>query len=115
MSLTIKFIIENDSETQVPNNGLFGFEIWRKSLWGNPVISNLGCVLIPTLRHADIFATEKNLENLKEDLLLIQNNIEKISNHTEVDKESIQLRVSNALEFIEIAEKENDIIGVYIG
>lgn len=115
MSLIIKFITDNDSEIQEPNNGLFGFESWRKSLWGSPIFLKLGCEIIPTLENIDIFAIEENLEKLKNDLLLINNNLKEISEYTKVDEESIQYRVLNALEFIKIAEEDNHIIGVYIG
>jgi hypothetical protein len=115
MSLIITFITKNDSEIEEPNNGLFGFEIWRKSLWGNPIMYKLGCEIIPTLQNTDIFATEKNLEKLKGELLIIKNNIIEISKCTEVDKDTIMDRVSNALEFIKIAEENNNIIGINIG
>ena len=115
MSLIITFITKNDFEVQEPNNGLFGFEIWRKSLWGNPIMYKLGCELIPTLKDTDIFATEKNLEKLKSELLIIKKNIIEISKHSEVDKDTIIDRVSNALDFIKIAEENNNVIGINIG
>jgi len=58
---------------------------------------------------------KKNLEKLKNELLIIKNNIVEISNYTEIDKETIMDRVTNALEFIKIAEESSNIIGINIG
>lgn len=117
MSLIVKFIIEDENESyaQEPSDDSFGFESWRELLWGNPIILELGCEIIPNLKNTDIFATGKELEKLKKELLLIENNLVEVSKKTRLDKVAILSRISNALEFIKIAEKESNIIGIYIG
>ena len=115
MSLIIQFIKMEDFEIEDPNNGLFGFEIWRKTLWGNSIIKKVGCEIIPKLKNSDIFAVENDLLKLKEDLLIIKKSVNEISIICEIDVEAILLRINNALEFIKIAEKEKKIIGIYIG
>lgn len=116
MSLLIHFLTEiPEIAIEAPNNGLFGFEIWRKTLWGHAIISELGCQLIPTLATNDIYAVEENLNKLHSELLLLKNNVFIIAKHTSIEPEDIAFRIENALAFTTIALNQVAILGVYIG
>ncbi|MDI9309759.1 MAG: hypothetical protein QM535_06055 [Limnohabitans sp.] len=116
MSLLIHFLTNDPSlDFEAPNYGSFGFEIWRKTLWGHPIISSLGCQLIPILATKDIYAVEEDLNNLHNELLLLKDNIATITNHTNIAIEDITVRIENALAFTTIALDQETILGVYIG
>lgn len=105
--------IEKKFETD--NNSLFGLENWRKSVWGSDEVKNMGCQILHTLKDNDIYAFDNNIGILKADLYLILKNISSISDNNTIIKESIEIRINNALEVIRVAEMYLDKVGVYIG
>lgn len=112
MSLTISFL--SNKKIEEPNPGIFGFESFRKTLWGSECIVNLDCVLITSLKNTDIYVKEKrDLETLKSELLLIESNVERIAKETNIPIKDILIRTTNALEFVEIARQKN--AGIFIG
>lgn len=116
MSLLIHFLTNDPSQDfEAPNYGSFGFEIWRKTLWGHPIITTLGCQLIPTLATKDIYAVEEDLNGLNNELLLLKDNVITIANHTNISIEDINIRIENTLAFTTIALDQETILGVYIG
>ncbi|MGK0308810.1 MAG: hypothetical protein ACI8RP_001776 [Urechidicola sp.] len=113
MSLIISFIPE--FKEKEPNAGLFGFENWRKTLWGSYIIQELGCEIIASLKTTDIFAINEDLSKLKIELIRIRQNISNISKSLQIiDSEDILFRIENALEFISIAENTDEIYGISI-
>ena len=116
MSLHIHFLTNDPSQDfEAPNYGSFEFEIWRKTLWGHPIISSLGCQLIPTLITTDIYTVEEDLNKLHNELLLLKDNVTTIAYHTNIAIEDITVRIENALAFTTIALDQETILGVYIG
>jgi hypothetical protein len=96
-----------------PHNFLFGFEVYRKTLWGYEIMRELGCHIIYTLKDRDIYAFDADLQELKRELNIILSNIDTFRNKG-IGDDNIEFRVQNALEAIKVAERYND-VGVYIG
>jgi hypothetical protein len=86
MSMQVSFIpkssdfkIEDlEKEIQYPYNDLFGFEVWRKELWGHDIIKAIGCRLLFSLKETDIYVFDEDIQNLKNELNLVIENIDKI-------------------------------------
>lgn len=74
-----------------------------------------GCQILHTLKDNDIYAFDNNIDILKADLYLLLKNISSISDNNTIIKESIEIRINNALEVIRVAEMYLDKVGVYIG
>lgn len=101
-----------EMEIQNPCNDLFGFEKWRQTLWGHKIIKDLGCDLVYSLRETNVFVYDSDVIKLKNEFLKILNNIDLLSEETNIDKPSIEFRIRNGLEAIRIAEKYIDKVGV---
>ena len=104
---------ELEKQIPYPHNFLFGFEVYRKTLWGNEIIRELGCHMIYSLKDRDIYAFDKDLQELKRELNVILSNIS-IFEDKAIGDEQVEFRVRDALEAIKVAEKCKD-IGIYIG
>ncbi|WP_415325690.1 hypothetical protein [Chryseobacterium sp. MMS23-Vi53] len=117
MSLTISFIYLsesfNNSDIKLESD-LFGFEICRKQLWGNQKLKDLGCVIIPKLKNADLYITNDELQTTYEDCQIILKNINEISLVTNYSEEFITFRINNLLSFIEIALENKEDLGINI-
>ena len=96
-------------------NGLFGFESCRKTLWGHPVMQSLNCGMIFSLRTAIIFAYDDDVLQLKAELIKIADNIDQVSKETGNAVWEVKFRVDNALAAIEVVEKNLDRAGILIG
>ncbi|ETT45464.1 hypothetical protein BSK66_09905 [Paenibacillus odorifer] len=103
-----------EEQEPAPHNNLFGFELCRKTLWGNDLISELGCELIYSLKNTNIFAFDEEIEKLESEFLILLDNLDTIELHTDYDKEFIEFRVRNALEMIKVVFKEKDKVGIAI-
>jgi hypothetical protein len=122
MSLIINFIAKKDdfnleeleNEIKYPRNELFGVESWRANLWGHKIMKSIGCELIYSLQDSNIIAIDEDIIRLKVELNRIILNIDKISNVTNINKIDIEFRVLNAIEYIKIAEKNINNVGVII-
>jgi hypothetical protein len=101
-----------EKEISSPHNDLFGFEEWRKSVWGHKVMFTIGCELIYSLRESNVYVFDEDVINLKNELSKLLDNIEQIVKETNIDRSSIEFRVKNALEAIRVAEKNLDKVGV---
>jgi hypothetical protein len=121
MSLVV-YIISKDKNTYTdelekqiayPNDFLFGFEAYRKTLWGRVIMRELGCRMIYSLKDRDIYAFDEDLQELKRELNVILSNIDFFENKTTY-KDYVEFRVKNALEAIKVTEEYKD-VGVYIG
>ena len=121
MSLMV-YIVSKDTnintdelEKQIPNahNLLFGFEVYRETVWGNEIMKELGCHMIYSLRDGDIYAFGENLQELKRELSVILSNLDIFKNKS-IGDDYIEFRVKNALAAITVAEKYKG-VGVYIG
>ena len=77
-------------------SGLFGFEFTRTTLWGHPVMTELGLSIIPSLRSQDIFVTGMELQKLNQELLIISSSISRIVNETGCEADFIRFRCANA-------------------
>ncbi len=104
-----------EQQVPEPHNDLFGFEVCRHTLWGHPIVQELGCELIPSLKEMDIFAFDDDLEKLEREFLIVLNNIEVINQQTGYTREFIEFRARNALEMIKVACRERELVGVWIG
>ncbi|MEI2399501.1 MULTISPECIES: hypothetical protein [Paenibacillus] len=124
MSLTVSLIEKRgilidtnllEAQVPAPHNDLFGFESCRKTLWGNELISELGCELVHSLKDTDIYVFNEEIEKLKSEFLILLDNLDIISQHTDYIKDFIEFRIRNALEMIKVALHEKDKVGVWIG
>lgn len=104
---------ELEKEIPQPHNLLFGFEVYRKTLWGNEIMRELDCHMIYSLKDKDIYAFDENLQELKRELNVILDNIHRFDDIPTVD-EYVEFRVKNALEAIKVAERYNN-FGIWIG
>jgi hypothetical protein len=106
----------NELEKQIPApyNDLFGFEVYRKTVWGSNVMKELGCKLIASLSETDIFAYGEDLQELKRECHVILSNIDHVVNRGIEREDFIVFRINNVLEAIKVAEKYDD-VGVWIG
>ena len=95
------------------NVDLCGFEGDRHTVLGNKLIRELGCNLVYSLKDADIYAFGEDLKVLKRELNFILNN-KNILIYRGVWQRGLELRIRNALEAIEVAEKHDD-VGVWLG
>lgn len=96
-----------------PHNDLFGFEFWRSKVWGSSTINNLGCTILFSLKHQDIYVENETLHQLKKEIELVKDNITIVSEELKTDSSAIELRLNNALEAIRIAIINKN-YGVYI-
>ena len=108
---TIERLTTKPTESQ---NELFGFENWRKTVWGSNTLKDLNCDLLCSLKHKDIYAENENILLLKNEIEILKKNIPFISIQLKIDKKSFEFRLDNALEAIRIA-MTNPNYGVYIG
>lgn len=93
---------------------LFGLESWRYSVWGSQVLLDLGCAILPSLNHTDIYAEGDQLYKLEAEINFIQKNLPDILKSIKADQQSISDRLDNAMDAIRIAcQYESG--GVYIG
>lgn len=110
-----KDIDTDELEKQIPSphNSLFGFEVYRKTVWGNDIMRELGCHMIYSLKERDIYAFDDDLQELKRELNVILSNIS-IFKDKAIGDDYVENRVKNAIEAINAAEKYK-YCGVYIG
>ena len=120
MSLTVSIISDDedfdvsDLQSQIPSphNDLFGFENWRKLVWGHQIVKDLGCELIYSLNDSNVYVYDEEVLQLKNEFLVLLDNIEIVVKATNNDKSSIEFRIKNALETIKIVEQNLDKVGV---
>lgn len=124
MSLGISFISKNHDQKKEElesllsdgHNYLFGFEIYRKQLWGHEVMKSLGCTLIHSLGEGhNIYVFDEDMEQLKDKMLKIISQIETIASKTGIEEDTIICRVKNVLEYIRVAQLSGENFGVTIG
>lgn len=108
---TLLKIHENPRE---PFNDLFGFENWRQTVWNSPSLKKLNCTLLNSLSFQDIYAEEKDIQQLKDELILVKKHIIAITEELNLDLRTFKFRLENGLEAIRIAQKTENRI-VYIG
>lgn len=120
MSLSVSIIAKDkgfdtkDLESQIPypHNSLFGFESWRRLLWGHEVIQSLSCELIHSLKDGNVSVFDEDVSRLRAEFEKIRDNVDVIATSTGIDVTSIEFRVGNALEAISVAEKNLDKVGI---
>lgn len=101
-------------DLEANQNDIFGFETWRKTVWGHSVLIALGCVLIPSLCETDVYAEKEDIKVLEKEVRLIENSIKECSHSIGVDEERILSRIKNLKSAIEVTKRYKD-GGVYIG
>ena len=122
MSLTIQFTSKVDHvsinfiENQInnKNNNLFGFEAWRKELWGNEIMKDLKCNFIYSLKSNDLFVFDNDISLLQKECKTVIENIEIISKKTNIETEAILFRINNLKEYIRVCIQEINLIGLNI-
>ncbi|WP_267714114.1 hypothetical protein [Streptomyces sp. CoH17] len=89
MSLTVHvFVLDADGRRQVldaPDDAYesAGFEDWRARVWGSPVVSSLGAVLLPVLAERDLEVPPCQVPALLRECLLLREKLEEIVANTE--------------------------------
>jgi len=119
MSLLVNLIPKSpdksieDIEALLTRQDLFGFEEWRKTLWGHNYLKNLGCIILPKLENeASLFIYNEDIEKLKIDFEIVLQNLSSIEKITNINSEIISERVLNALEVIRIANLHIKEVGI---
>ncbi len=109
-------ILEMELEKQVYQNHsyVFGFESFRNSLWGHEIMKELDCELLYSLRKTDIFVFDNDIIRLKNELHVVLANIQSVAGRTNLSEETIEVRVSNALAYLALAEENIENIGITI-
>lgn len=107
-------IVDIDTWIDGDFSDLFGLESWRYSVWGSQVLLDLGCTILPSLRHTDIYAVGDQLDRLEAEIILIQKNLPNIIKNIKLDQQSISHRLDNAMDAIRIA-RQHEAGGVHIG
>lgn len=117
MSLTISFIYLSENfkgEFLIPASDLFRFEVCRKELWGHKILKDLGCKVIPVLNEKNLFIVDAELQEAHKDCQIILKNIISISCITNYSETFIKFRISNLLNFLEIAWNNKENLGISI-
>jgi hypothetical protein len=117
MSLTISFIYLSDTFSNInieSGSDLFGFEVCRKELWGNPKLKDLGCTVIPKLNESDLYIINGEFHEAYADCQIILKNLTEISLITNYSEEFIKFKINNLLKFIEVALRNEDDLGINI-
>jgi hypothetical protein len=122
MSLIVSIVSKNksydvsslDKEISPAHTNLFGFESWRKDLWGHEIMNRLACNLLYSLRETDLYVYDGDVIKLKQELLTVLESLDVVSEHTSIDKISIAFRVNNALEAIRVVEDHLEYAGVVL-
>ncbi|WP_420573914.1 hypothetical protein [Kordia sp.] len=103
-----------NEQPKAPFNNLFGFESWRQTVWDSPILRKHNCTLLNSLSSQDIYAGDAVLLQLQNELEVIKEHIDQITDELNLHKESFAFRIDNAFEAIRIAQKVTNGI-VYIG
>lgn len=85
------------------HNDFFGFEIWRLTVWDSKTVRDLGCELLASLAHNDIYAEGEELVHLKRELQMMVENSTMTASVLKLDKDGLDYKVNYALEAIRIA------------
>jgi hypothetical protein len=102
-------------EAMVTRNDIFGFESWRKTLWGHDCLEKLGCTLLPRLKYeANLFIYDKDLEILNQEFKIVLQNLTYIQESTNIESEIIKERVQNALDIIRVAQLHIEKVGIVL-
>ena len=72
-------MVDLEKQPKHPGNDLFGFEIWRVTVWGATSLRRLNSVFLNSLKHQDIFAEVDEIQQLKKELKTVKNNIVNIA------------------------------------
>ncbi|RYG43896.1 MAG: hypothetical protein EOO01_20505 [Chitinophagaceae bacterium] len=122
MSLSISLISKTpgrDTDTEekdiAPYTDFFGFESYRKDLWGHAVIAELGCTITHALRTENIYVIDEELIAFKAELLRLQQHVAYVAERTGIAPDSIAKRINNALGYIARAALDMQNLGVTIG
>ncbi len=101
-------IDENGDKTDIDlgsGGHLMGFESFRYSVWGAPIMEKLGLSLLPSLaKTAFIFVEGDKLDQLQVEALTIQENVELVIEHIPADEQFIMHRTNNVIRAVDIAK-----------
>ena len=77
-----------------------GAETYRWEVWGSETVCSLGCILLPTLKEKDIYATGDQIEQLEREVGILRDNIALVSEQTARDMEGLEHYLQNMTEAI---------------
>jgi hypothetical protein len=100
-----------------PRTNLFGVESWRYTVWGHDIIGALGCSILASLKTANIYAFDEELDELRTELEIIQAQHQHIAAQMGFDEQqtaAILVRVENALAILHIVDSERSCFGISI-
>lgn len=102
------------SEIELENGkDLAGGERFRFDLYGSDLAEKLGFILLPQLKHQDLYVEPQKLNELESELENILENVEEFAKVAESEKEYVKTRVQNILDAIHIAKKEKGVIVIW--
>jgi hypothetical protein len=110
MSLSISVIVTRDLEEEdielEPGRELLGFEEYRHSLWGAPIMRTLGLLLLPTLaNHFGFELKDEELKYLQREAEIVRDNAVLIAAETGIEASRIRQYSENLLNAIQVARK----------
>jgi len=84
---------------------LAGFEVFRKTFYGGNTARSLGLRLLPMLAEQDLYVEAEDLSRLKEEVVLILQNIESFTGEASADSAVLRERVEHILDAIGRAQR----------
>lgn len=83
---------------------LAGFEVFRTTFYGGNTARSLGLRLLPLLAGRDLYVEADDLSRLKEETIIILQNIESFMAEASASSDVLRVRVENILDAIDRAQ-----------
>ena len=105
MTLTISFFEPSIGDINNAYRGmpeklgseLFGFESWRRTVWGNDELKKIKVTFLNQLKNQDLYIYPKDIELFKTELELVLSKTTELAVKLGVYEEDIQFRIKNAI------------------
>jgi hypothetical protein len=93
-----------DEVEGVLRSDLAGFERWRKTVYGSPILVSRGATQLPQLANSDLYLESlDDLEAAAADCRLILANLDEVALHAGTEAETVAYRVNNILTAVDFA------------
>ncbi|MEX0702315.1 MAG: hypothetical protein WD069_09490 [Planctomycetales bacterium] len=102
------FVEPNDK-----SKDLAGFEVFRTTFYGGNTARSLGLRLLPLLPERDLYVEGEELSNLKEEAILILQNIESFTAEASAVSDVLRVRVENILDAIGRAQSVHGCVVIW--
>jgi hypothetical protein len=114
MTLAISFFEWNEESgennycgmPEAPGSELFGFETWRRKVWGSDSLIEVGSKFLTQLRDDDLYVNFEELDLFQAELLVIFERAEDLSSKLELHIEDLTFRIKNCMSAVDKAKKD---------